>query len=68
MVNSRIQPAKETLLALVNSLPNHHCLFNIIGFGSTFESLFPKSVPTNENNISLARSHINSIEANLGGN
>ncbi|CAB1349066.1 unnamed protein product, partial [Coregonus sp. 'balchen'] len=39
----RIGSARDTLLLLLKSLPMG-CYFNIIGFGSSYKSFFPKSV------------------------
>jgi Ca-activated chloride channel family protein len=41
--------------------------FNIVGFGSTFVSLFPESVPYDEDSLARASAHVASLEASLGG-
>jgi Ca-activated chloride channel family protein len=43
------------------------CTFNIIGFGSHHEMLFPTSVIASTENIQFARQHVATVEADLGG-
>jgi Ca-activated chloride channel family protein len=43
------------------------CTFNIVGFGSTFESLFPASRSYDEGSLAEASAHVRNLRANLGG-
>ncbi|XP_036603073.1 von Willebrand factor A domain-containing protein 5A-like isoform X2 [Trichosurus vulpecula] len=62
----RIDSAKETLVLLLKSLPLG-CLFNIYGFGSSFESFFPESVEYTQKSMEEAVQKVKALEANLGG-
>ncbi|KAJ8311075.1 hypothetical protein KUTeg_011375 [Tegillarca granosa] len=66
MQGHNIEQAKETLLLLIKSLPQD-CMFNIIGFGNNYESLFEKSKLYNEDSLNKAKKHQKSIQANMGG-
>ncbi|KAL5473247.1 hypothetical protein EMCRGX_G027704 [Ephydatia muelleri] len=61
-----IKSARETLILFLKSIPPG-CSFNIIGFGSNYESLFPSSVPYNQENLDRAIQHAEHVEADLGG-
>ena len=50
----------------LKSLPTT-CIFNVIGFGTTFEKLNSSSVPYDERNVQHAMNHAQSITADLGG-
>ncbi|XP_062849562.1 von Willebrand factor A domain-containing protein 5A-like isoform X2 [Trichomycterus rosablanca] len=63
---SRIVSARDTLLLLLKSLPMS-CYFNIYGFGSHYESFFPKSVEYNQQTMDQALERVKKIEANMGG-
>jgi hypothetical protein len=52
-------------LCLRSMIPG--CSFNIVGFGSTFESLFEKSRPYDERSLADASEHVARLGANLGG-
>lgn len=43
------------------------CSFNIVGFGSSFEALFPESRAYDETSLAAANAHVASLNANLGG-
>ena len=43
------------------------CRFNIVGFGTTFESLFPENRPYDEESLSRASVHVAGLKADLGG-
>ncbi len=43
------------------------CYFNVIGFGSTFQFLFPNSVKYDDGSLKKAVSHAKELQANLGG-
>ncbi|KAL5473244.1 hypothetical protein EMCRGX_G027701 [Ephydatia muelleri] len=61
-----IKSARETLILFLKSIPPG-CSFNVIGFGSNYESLFPSSVPYNQENLDRAIQHAEHVEADLGG-
>ena len=42
-------------------------LFNVVGFGSTFVTLFPESRPYGEDTLAEASRHVASLDADLGG-
>lgn len=67
MSGSYIKSARETLLLFLKSIPPG-CCFNIIGFGSSYQVLFPDSVEYNQSNLDAAVSHVEKkLHANLGG-
>lgn len=66
MGGSRIQKAKEALVLFLKSLPEDS-YFNIIGFGSTDERMFPISQRNNAENIEEAVRMVQKLSADLGG-
>ena len=66
MRGSYIKSASETLVLFLKSIPPG-CSFNIIGFGSSYTSLFPESVSYNEESLEDAIRHAESLQADLGG-
>ena len=66
MSGKYIKQAAETLMLFLKSLPEA-CSFNIVGFGSRFEKLFPESVPYNQSNLDKAITHTEELKADLGG-
>ncbi|KAF5908290.1 von Willebrand factor A domain-containing protein 5A-like isoform X1, partial [Clarias magur] len=62
----RIKCAKDTLLLLLKSLPMGS-YFNVYGFGSRFESFFPKSVQYSQDTMEQAVERVNKMQANMGG-
>ena len=66
MMGAFIHSASETLVLFLKSIPPG-CSFNIIGFGSSYTSLFPSSVPYNQENLDVAIKHAESLQADLGG-
>ncbi|KAK3702964.1 hypothetical protein QZH41_012402 [Actinostola sp. cb2023] len=66
MSGSNIKSARETLLLFLKSLPEG-CYFNVIGFGSSFIKLFPKSKSYDDSSLNHACSLGESMEADLGG-
>uniref|UniRef100_A0A4W5LLY7 von Willebrand factor A domain containing 5A n=1 Tax=Hucho hucho TaxID=62062 RepID=A0A4W5LLY7_9TELE len=60
----RIGSARDTLLLLLKSLPIG-CYFNIIGFGSSYESFFP--VKYSQKTMDEALQKVKGIRADLGG-
>ncbi|VDO12151.1 unnamed protein product [Rodentolepis nana] len=66
-----IQQASQSLLILLKSLPVG-CRFQIVGFGSTHNLLFPEYVFTipnynTEENINKALEYQRNLEADMGG-
>jgi Ca-activated chloride channel family protein len=66
MQGSNITDASKALEQLVNILPDH-TLFNIIGFGSSYEALFTRSKENNKKTVDKALKHIRNLQADLGG-
>lgn len=66
MMGSSIEQARNALQLCMRSL-SEHTRFNIVGFGSSYESLFPESLPYNEETLAKASDHIRSLQADLGG-
>ncbi|XP_017340329.1 von Willebrand factor A domain-containing protein 5A isoform X3 [Ictalurus punctatus] len=62
----RIECARDTLLLLLKSLPMD-CYFNIYGFGSHYESFFPKSVQYSQDTMEQAVKKVNEMQADMGG-
>ncbi|XP_060770435.1 von Willebrand factor A domain-containing protein 5A-like [Neoarius graeffei] len=62
----RIVCARDTLLLLLKSLPVD-CYFNIYGFGSHYESFFPKSVQYSQDTMEQAVKKVKEMEADMGG-
>ena len=60
-----IKAAREALLLFLKSVPTG-CLFNVIGFGSTYKCLFEKSVEYNQKTHDKATEHASSMRADLG--
>ena len=62
-----INSARETLILFLKSLPEG-CNFNIVGFGSSYEKLFPAvSVPYSQESLDKATRHARRMQADLGG-
>ena len=66
MHGQSMELAKEALLVFLHSLPASS-FFNVIIFGSTFQSLFPESQRYDDNNLRDAKASCGGISANLGG-
>ena len=66
MSGSRNDSAKETLLLFLKSLPDG-CYFNVVGFGSSYKTLFNKSQLYNDSNLKKATDLAKSMKADLGG-
>ncbi|XP_067101988.1 von Willebrand factor A domain-containing protein 5A-like isoform X2 [Osmerus mordax] len=62
----RIGSARDTLLLLLKSLPMG-CYFNIFGFGSNYESFFPKSVEYSQQTMDDALNKVQTMGADMGG-
>ncbi|KAF0496472.1 von willebrand domain-containing protein [Gigaspora margarita] len=61
-----IKKASDALQVLLRSLPKD-CFFNVISFGSNFDSLFEKSQPYSEESFSKALKYAQEMTANYVG-
>uniref|UniRef100_H3BGV1 von Willebrand factor A domain containing 5B1 n=1 Tax=Latimeria chalumnae TaxID=7897 RepID=H3BGV1_LATCH len=66
MSGINISRVKDAMIVILKSLAPA-CLFNIIGFGSTFRTLFPSSQTYNEDTLAVACDYIRKIRADMGG-
>ncbi|CAG8591291.1 17200_t:CDS:2 [Dentiscutata erythropus] len=66
MQGGPIKKASEALQLFLRSLPEN-CLFNVVSFGSRFDSLFKKSQPYSEGSFSKALKRAQEMDANYGG-
>eukprot|EP00294_Goniomonas_avonlea_P013028 CAMPEP_0114548258 /NCGR_PEP_ID=MMETSP0114-20121206/4886_1 /TAXON_ID=31324 /ORGANISM="Goniomonas sp, Strain m" /LENGTH=678 /DNA_ID=CAMNT_0001732837 /DNA_START=15 /DNA_END=2048 /DNA_ORIENTATION=- len=66
MAGSQIAQARSALQLFLRSLPAD-CYFNIIGFGSRHETLFPRSTQYSPQTLNTATQHVAHMQANLGG-
>ncbi len=66
MQGTSIEEVRNALqLCLRSMIPG--CRFNIVGFGDTYEFLFPESRSYDEASLAEASRHVAALEANLGG-
>ena len=61
-----IDQCRNALQLFLRSLPEG-CLFNIVGFGSTFTKLFSSSRAYDAANLDEASHHVAAIDSNMGG-
>ncbi|CAG8589441.1 353_t:CDS:2 [Dentiscutata erythropus] len=66
MQGGPIKKASEALQLLLRSLPEN-CCFNVVSFGSNFDSLFKTSQPYSEESFLKALKHAQEMNANYGG-
>ncbi|XP_070766742.1 von Willebrand factor A domain-containing protein 5B1 [Enoplosus armatus] len=66
MSGVNINRVKDAIVVILKSLVPG-CLFNIIGFGSTFKSLFTTSQTYEEEALALACEYVRKIRADMGG-
>ncbi|KAM6945990.1 von Willebrand factor A domain-containing protein 5A-like, partial [Aplochiton taeniatus] len=66
MSGDRINSARDTLLLLLKSLPMG-CYFNIYGFGSRYDNVFPSSVEYSQTTMDEAMTKVKNMSADLGG-
>jgi Ca-activated chloride channel family protein len=66
MNGTSIAEARNALQLCLRSITTG-TLFNVVGFGSSFESLFPESRPYDEKSLDEASRHVAQLQANLGG-
>lgn len=62
----QIEHARTALLLFLRALPPS-CAFNIVGFGSTYQTLFETSEPYNDETLETASQYVSSMQADLGG-
>jgi Vault protein inter-alpha-trypsin domain/von Willebrand factor type A domain len=66
MGGKSIEEVRNALqLCLRSMIPG--CSFNIVGFGSTFDRLFPESRAYDERSLADASEHVSRLQADLGG-
>src|SRR6266480_736065 len=61
-----MKKAAQALELLLRSLPED-CYFNVVSFGSTYDSVFPKSQHYSESSLSKAINLAQSMTSNYGG-
>ena len=66
MNGNLINSAKETILLFLHSLPAN-TYFNVISFGTYFQSLFKESQPYSNANLEEACHYVRKIRADMGG-
>ncbi len=66
MSGSSIQQAKKALELFLRGM-QAGMQFNVYRFGSTYEKLFPVSIPYDSSNLSTALRLLGNVEADLGG-
>jgi len=66
MGGSSIEQARNALLLALSSLREGD-RFNVLGFGSTVESVFPAPVPYDDSSLERARQAVRGWQADLGG-
>ncbi|XP_055079091.1 von Willebrand factor A domain-containing protein 5B1 [Periophthalmus magnuspinnatus] len=66
MSGVNINRVKDAMVVILKSLVPG-CMFNIVGFGSTFKSLFSTSQNYEEDTVALACEYIRKIRADMGG-
>ncbi|XP_019522195.1 PREDICTED: von Willebrand factor A domain-containing protein 5B1 [Hipposideros armiger] len=66
MSGTNIHRVKDAMVVALKSLMPA-CLFNVIGFGSTFKTLFPSSQTYSEETLAMACDNIQRMRADMGG-
>lgn len=66
MAGSSIEQVRAALQLCLRSLRAGD-FFNIVGFGSSFEMLFPESVAYGQETMATAAAHVAGLDADLGG-
>nr|PNR35787.1 hypothetical protein PHYPA_021637 [Physcomitrium patens] len=67
MMGTQIKQAGEALELFLRSIPFENHYFNIVGFGSNHNFLFPTSVEYTEDSLKKAVHYAQTIQANMGG-
>ena len=65
-IHHSLHAARETLVLFLKSIPEGN-YFNIIGFGSSYRSLFQNTVPYDQKHLEEAVKHAQEMQADLGG-
>jgi hypothetical protein len=66
MSGAGIKHAASALTLFLRSLPAD-CYFNVVGFGTRVEKLYPQSVKLDGSSLVRATAHVANMRANLGG-
>lgn len=66
MEGSSIEEVRNALQLCLRSM-TPGCRFNIIGYGSTFKSLFPESRAYDDASLAAASAHVAGLQADMGG-
>ena len=66
MGGASIEEMRNALQLCLRSMTSG-CRFNIVGFGTRYQSLFPESRPYDQATLDVATAHVATIEADLGG-
>jgi hypothetical protein len=66
MAGTSIEEVRNALQLCLRSLV-HGCYFNIIGFGTKNDMLFPQSRSYDEATLAAATAHVSGMQADLGG-
>lgn len=67
MEGPQIEQARHALQLFLNSIPSESHYVNVIGFGSTHKSLFPKSVEYDGSSLKTASAYARALQADMGG-
>jgi hypothetical protein len=67
MTGTPVRKAGAALELFLRSIPCEDHYFNVIGFGSHHEALFPKSVPYNAESLKRGALYAQRMEADMGG-
>jgi hypothetical protein len=66
MEGTSIEEVRNALQLCLRSMISG-CRFNIVGFGATYESLFPETRAYDQSSLDAASRHVRELRANLGG-
>lgn len=66
MGGTSIEEVRNALQLCLRSMMSG-CRFNIIGFGSSYQSLFPENRPYDQASLDQASKHVAGLQADLGG-
>ena len=61
-----IEQCRDALQLFLRSLPEG-CLFNIVGFGSTYKKLFDESRLYDESSVAAATQYVSKMDSDMGG-
>ncbi|XP_021957371.1 von Willebrand factor A domain-containing protein 5A isoform X2 [Folsomia candida] len=67
MGGTSIELARQACVMFLRSLPVD-CYFNIIGFGTRYQTLFPTSVKYGQDTLNQAVAYAQKMDASMGGN